>query len=421
MFWVFMYFSLGLTLAYMFPLGYFFVLVGTTYYLYKTKNFDVALYIYTFFILIVPFLLQMSLGGFVNSGAVILWSLLAPTGALFFKGRKAGIIWFSLFVLLCIISVVAKDIFHQNISLSENTINFFFLMNVGVVSGFLFYTLVYFRQLTTKQHQQLEQNYLNLEAQKRTIEMHRKDIIDSINYAKRIQDAILPPLDFIEDKLPNSFILYKPKDIVAGDFYWMELQNDIIFIAVADCTGHGVPGAMVSLVCCNALKRAVKEFGLTNTGKILDKVTELVIETFENSQSGINDGMDISLLAYDTVKKEINWSGANNPLWYIQDEQLIKTKADKQPIGKYVTQKPFTQHTIPYKDNTLLYLFTDGLPDQFGGPEDKKFMTKRLEEVILKNSHLAMPEQKEKIENAFNDWKGSSEQIDDVCVIGLRL
>jgi hypothetical protein len=187
------------------------------------------------------------------------------------------------------------------------------------------------------------------------LERSNKEIIDSITYAKRIQDAILPPIELIKQKLPDCFVLYKPKDIVAGDFYWMEEVNDTIFIAAADCTGHGVPGAMVSVLCSTALKRTVKEFNLTETGAILNKVRELVIETFVKSNQDVKDGMDISMLSVNKVSGKIQWSGANNPLWYFENGQLKEIRADKQPIGKSDHFNPFTTHTIEYKPGTIFY------------------------------------------------------------------
>ena len=221
--------------------------------------------------------------------------------------------------------------------------------------------------------------------------------------------------------MPDSFILYKPKDIVAGDFYWMEVKDDIIFIAAADCTGHGVPGAMVSVVCSNALNRTIKEFGLRDTGKILDKVTELVIETFEKSDKNVMDGMDISLLAINKSTKQIHWSGANNPLWYIHNNELTDITADKQPIGKHDNRKPFTSNNIAFLPNTTFYLFTDGYADQFGGIKGKKFKYKQLEEKLLASCNMPLAEQQGFLDKTFVEWKGSLEQVDDVCIIGIRI
>ena len=257
--------------------------------------------------------------------------------------------------------------------------------------------------------------------QKLIIEHKQKEIIDSINYAKRLQEAILPPKQFIDRHIPENFIIYQPKDLVAGDFYWAEFKNDRFFIAAADSTGHGVPGALVSVVCGNALNRAVKEFGLHETGKILDKTRELVLETFERSTNDVKDGMDISLLCIDMTTREVSWSGANNPLWYIQNNELKEIKADKQPIGKTDDPKPFTTHRIDYKEGTLFYLFTDGMADQFGGPNGKKFKYKQLAELFIKNSQLEPNGQSREILRSCIEWKGELEQVDDVCIIGVRL
>ena len=257
--------------------------------------------------------------------------------------------------------------------------------------------------------------------QKHLIEEKQKEIVDSITYAKRLQEAILPPIEFVNTNLKNNFIYYQPKDIVAGDFYWAEKVGDKFFIAAADSTGHGVPGAMVSVVCSNALNRTIKEFKLTETGKILDKTRDLVLETFEKSEKDVKDGMDISLLCIDSINKKIFWSGANNPLWYIQNNELHEIKADKQPIGKTDNPKPFTTHQINHKENTTFYLFTDGFADQFGGPNGKKFKYKQFSELLIKHDNLSAKEKADIINKTFLDWKGNLEQVDDVCVIGIKL
>jgi len=251
------------------------------------------------------------------------------------------------------------------------------------------------------------------------VEEKQKEITDSINYAKRIQEAILPSFDFIKIHLPNSFIYYQPKDIVAGDFYWAEKVGDDFFIAAADCTGHGVPGALVSVVCCSALNRTVNEFRLTEPGKILDKTRELVLESFSKNGGDIKDGMDISLIRIsgNTVK----WSGANNPLWYYQTNELKEIKANKQPIGKTDHPEPFTTHTIELQKGDSIYLFTDGFADQFGGPKGKKFKYKQLEDLLVSSNSLSISEQHHTLKSTLSDWKGSLEQVDDICVIGIRV
>ncbi|HEX7413888.1 MAG TPA: SpoIIE family protein phosphatase [Bacteroidia bacterium] len=290
----------------------------------------------------------------------------------------------------------------------------------------VFSALLYKRfRLINKQKHIIELKSKETEEQKRLVEEKNHEIIDSITYAKRLQQAILPTIAAVQEQLPNSFIYYQPKDIVAGDFYWMHTTKEAVYIASADCTGHGVPGAMVSVVCSNALNRAVKEFNLTDTGLILNKTRELVIETFEKSDKDVKDGMDISLLRINTTTKEIQWSGANNSLWYILNNELIEVKADKQPIGKYSEEKPFTTNTIslPFgegRGGVSFYLFSDGYADQFS-PDDKKLMKKKFKDIVLNIQHLAMPEQGKALDKFHTDWKGSMEQTDDVLVIGVKL
>lgn len=258
-------------------------------------------------------------------------------------------------------------------------------------------------------------------SQKQLVDEKQKEILDSITYAKRLQDAILPEEDEIKNCLPDSFVLYEPKAIVAGDFYWLEKFEEKILIAAADSTGHGVPGAMVSVICSNALNSAVKEFGLRETGKILDKTRQLVLETFSKSKSEVKDGMDISLLSICKKTNQIEWSGANNQLLYISNGELIEIKADKQPIGKSDHSKPFTTHSISFNKGDLFYLITDGFADQFGGAKGKKFMYKQLKETLLAISEKPIDEQNEALNNILKNWMGNAEQVDDITIIGIKI
>ncbi len=260
-----------------------------------------------------------------------------------------------------------------------------------------------------------------IERQKHLVDEKQKEIIDSINYAKRLQQAILATPDEIAKHFSDNFLLYKPKDIVAGDFYFFETTETHIFYAAADCTGHGVPGALVSVVCSNALFRCVKEFKLTEPGKILDKTRELVLETFAKSSSEVKDGMDISFLAINKINHQISWSGANNALWYIQNNEFVQIKPNKQPIGKTDIATAFNTHEIDYVKDTIFYLFTDGYADQFGGDKGKKFKYKQLEELLVQNKHLSLNQQSSILESTFQNWKGDLEQVDDVCVIGIKI
>lgn len=276
----------------------------------------------------------------------------------------------------------------------------------------------------------------NIEKSHLEITLKNQEITSSINYAKRIQEAIMPPFDFVNKHIPEYFIYYRPKDIVAGDFYWFECIGDDIYIAAADCTGHGVPGAMVSVVCSNALNRAVKEMNLKEPSDILNKVRQLVIETFERSEHEVKDGMDICFCRINQGSNKITYSGAQNSLYritkksgefdseksiYDDDNILIEYKADKQPIGKFLIDKPFTQKEIQCEEGDMIYLFTDGYADQFGGPEGKKFMYKSFKKLLLSLKNEKIDEQKIILNRTFENWALTEKQIDDVCVIGIRM
>jgi tetratricopeptide (TPR) repeat protein len=272
---------------------------------------------------------------------------------------------------------------------------------------------------TRKAKNIIEQQKDIVETEKAKVEESHKDITDSIRYAKRIQSAILPPQKLVKEHLPNSFILYKPKDVVAGDFYWMEHKNDQVFFAAADCTGHGVPGAMVSVICVNGLNRSVREFGLSEPGEILDNTRKLVIKEFEKSEEEVQDGMDIALCALEGNK--LKYAGANNPLWIIRNGKILETKGDKQPIGKYALEVPFVTHSLELQQGDTVYIFSDGYVDQFGGDYGKKFKAKALRELLLSVQSKTMEEQHSIIGEAFEDWRGDNEQIDDVCIFGVRI
>ena len=262
-----------------------------------------------------------------------------------------------------------------------------------------------------------------IEQQKLIVEEKNREILDSITYAKRIQSAILPPEKLVKEYLLNSFVLYKPKDIVAGDFYWIEPSEDLIIFAVADCTGHGVPGAMVSVVCHNALNRSVREFGLTVPGEILDKTREIIVTEFGKNDENVYDGMDISLCSLNLTTKELQWAGANSPLWMItrRDSSIIEISPNKQPVGKHFHYTAFETQTMQVEEGDSIYLFTDGYIDQFGGDDEKKFKSKKMRELILEINHHPMHVQRSIFDETFEKWKGDFEQVDDVCVIGIRL
>ncbi len=252
-----------------------------------------------------------------------------------------------------------------------------------------------------------------------------RQVADSINYAKRLQDAILPSMKEVHQHFPNSFILFEPKDIVSGDFYWFEKVNNIVFLAAADCTGHGVPGAMVSVVCASALNRSVKEFDLIDPSQILDKTREIVVDTFAKSQEDVKDGMDISLLTVDLNSNKINWAGAISPIYILRKEsnELEIVKGDREPIGYTKQSSSFTSHSLDLAHGDLIYQFSDGFADQFGGPRNKKYGYKRMRNLLLEIRSKPMDEQKSTLLTTIHQWmkEGGDEQVDDICFIGVRI
>lgn len=380
------------------------------------------------------------------------------------KGAKiigTGILFFTLFVLTIIIIAVFKK---ENLDIDDSTIggrilivfltlaiisipvsmSVYLAWNFSAINKNLSLQLEQVKVLSEKSIQQEKEKQKILETQneileqqvtlrtsevvnqKEIVELKNKEITDSIEYALRIQTAILPPQKTVKQYLENSFILYKPKDIVAGDFYWMEMVNDLVLFAACDCTGHGVPGAMVSVLCHSALNRAVREFGLTQPAAILDKTAEIVIESFSKSEEEIKDGMDISLasIKYNKESKsiELEWAGANNPLWILKNNELIETKANKQSIGMNEDSKPFTNHSFSLTSGDSLYLFTDGYADQFGGETGEvKLTRKKLKELILSIHNKPMKEIAIILEKFHNDFKNGHEQTDDILVMCVKV
>jgi ligand-binding sensor domain-containing protein/serine phosphatase RsbU (regulator of sigma subunit) len=305
---------------------------------------------------------------------------------------------------------------------------FYLIVVSGVISGLFAYIKIRERKL------RLEKKILEDKVNERTAEVVEKnkeldeinkDITASIRYAKRIQDAILPPDDFVKKHLPNTFILFKPKDIVSGDFYWMEDKKDTVIFAAVDCTGHGVPGAFMSIVGHNLLDRVVGEQKVTQPAKILDELNKSISDTLRQTDledNTVRDGMDIALCSFDKKKGTLEFAGAYNPLWLIRNQELIEIKANKFPIGnsKSGENNKFTNHEIPLEKGDTIYIFSDGYSDQFGGPAGKKFKASALKQLLINSQHLSMPEQREVLNNAIEEWRGEHEQVDDILVIGTR-
>ncbi|MCX6311904.1 MAG: SpoIIE family protein phosphatase [Bacteroidetes bacterium] len=263
-----------------------------------------------------------------------------------------------------------------------------------------------------------------IEIQNQKLEIVYKHITDSIRYAKRLQDAILPPSVFVNRLLPESFILFKPKDIVSGDFYWMYEKENRVFVSAVDCTGHGVPGAFMSIVGNNMLNQIVKERPGLNAGQMLDELNILAGKTInQHSEEGaVRDGMDMTLCIFDPITRMMDMAGANNSLYLFRQGELKEYKADKIPIG-YVegNSRSFTNHSIQLEVGDTIYLFSDGYADQFGGPKGKKFMVGQFRTFLNQIHKLPLAEQMQTLDSTIEHWRGNLEQVDDILVIGFRV
>ena len=282
------------------------------------------------------------------------------------------------------------------------------------------------RQLKSREEELtrlVDERTLELKLRNKEISIKNREITDNVNYAKRIQTAILPSADSIQNAFKDSFVLYLPKDIVSGDFYAFFQKPESAIIIAADCTGHGVTGAFLSVVGNSLLTQIISEKKVSDPGQILDQLNEAVIETLNQKQGDSTDGMDISICALDFKTKKLKFAGANRPLWIIRANELIIYAANKFPVGgmQILHEENFQSHEIQLEENDVFYIFSDGYADQFGGAGGKKFMTKKLKEILLSIQSLTMKEQHAHLSNEFNKWKGRQEQVDDVLVIGVKV
>jgi len=287
------------------------------------------------------------------------------------------------------------------------------LIFVLVFAGFMFNRY----KITKKQK-------IIIEKQKELVEESQKHTIDSIKYAKRIQQALLTPEKYMSNYIRDFFIIYKPKDIVSGDFYSAIYIRNKFYLATADCTGHGVPGGFMSMLGISFLNEIIIEKGVESPDKILNQLRVEIVNALnpEGSNEESSDGMDISLLCLDLVNNTLEFAAANNAVYIIRDKEIIKLKPDKMPVGKHIGEiKPFISQHIKLQANDLIYTFTDGYADQFGGPKGKKYNYKQFEDALQLNSLRTLKEQKELLLKNIEDWKGNLEQVDDVTVIGIKI
>lgn len=275
------------------------------------------------------------------------------------------------------------------------------------------------REMKQKLHEALEE----LQETKKLVDAQHKSITDSINYASRIQDAIIPKYEDVKHKFKDVFIFHEAKDIVSGDFPWLFENENYIYLAAVDCTGHGVPGAMMSLIGHLLLNDLAKHEAI-DPATLLTHLHNGVVRTLKQDGEGKQtaDGMDVAMCRIDHKLNEVQFSGAHRPLYHVANNDLTLYSGDKYPIGgnQYKGRNSFTNHTIKVKEGECIYFFSDGLTDQFGGLDGLKFGPKRTREILLENSHLTMDVQHAKFRQAFDDWKGDNKQIDDLLLVGIK-
>ncbi len=317
-----------------------------------------------------------------------------------------------------------KEIIAQfdTIEMQNSIIIVFIIFSILV----LILAYVIYRQfkITKKFNIELARKNTEIQFQRDTISEQNKQITDSIVYARRIQYAILPPENILTNNVVEHFILFKPRDIVSGDYYWMTQINDLMLIIAADCTGHGVPGAFMSLLGITFLNEIVHEKKIIQPHHILFELRIRIKNSLnkENSEEEYKDGMDMAVCLLNTTDKTLSYAGAYNPLYIIHNNELIEIKADKMPVG--LSEKmdiPFQLHNKKLHAGDTFYMFSDGYADQFGGPNDKKFMSKAFKKTLLSIQHESMKTQKEILDKTITDWKGNTEQIDDILIVGIKI
>ncbi|MBN8694826.1 MAG: tetratricopeptide repeat protein [Bacteroidetes bacterium] len=311
-----------------------------------------------------------------------------------------------------------REVEVQAEKLKQQLYTFMVLVILAIVLIFSF--LLYKRFALTQKQKDV------IEKQKKLVEEKQTEITDSIQYAKRIQTTLLAHKEFLNKNIPEYFVYYRPKDIVSGDFYWAthtEIPNHkeegSFYLAVCDSTGHGVPGAFMSLLNITFLNEAINEKGIYQPNEVFNHVRKRLIESI--SQDGGQEGMDAILVQFNKKDLSINYAAANNPPVVVRNNQVMELPYDKLPVGQSESESQFNNYSFQLQKDDMLYLFTDGYADQFGGPKSKKFMYHRLNELLVSIHHLPVSKQQTALADAFENWKGALDQIDDVCIIGIRI
>ena len=438
------------------PFSYTFLTgVNLTVYHFR-KNFASYRFLQVLMSLLLPFFFQWSLGGVINSGGMMLWSFLALVGSMSVQDVKHSFVWLGVYIVIVILTGFVDHYFHHfSLNLSTQAVIWFFVINVAFISAVIFSLTLYFihsrntandelKELT----QTLEQKVLDRTAEisltnaklsstndelyatieqvnekNKVIELKNKNITDSLNYAKRIQKAILSRSNANCSKINEHFVLFRPKDIVSGDFYWFHCTDEGDFIAaVVDCTGHGVPGAFMSIIADSLLNQIILDNKITDPAEVLYEMDKGIEKALKAEESNRRDGMDMAIVTINPKTRQMRFAGAKNPVVFITNGELNIMKGEPHAIGGGAKQaKVFKTHATELKPNTMIYLFSDGYYDQFGGHDARKYLAKYFRKFLVKVANLPANTQKRELIVEFEQWRGTHPQTDDVLVVGIRI
>ncbi|MBL4715396.1 MAG: SpoIIE family protein phosphatase [Bacteroidia bacterium] len=412
--WGILYFIIGVNLAATVVTAYSLLSAINLFIFYFTKQYSFFRTSQLILILFLPFCVQCSLGGFTEASSVVMASILSPLGALMFHNLKTAKRLFYAFIAVLITSGILDYLLPDNSTLITNELSMiFFVMNISVICSIVYVLLEYF--------------VVKRDELKAVIVEKNKEILDSIKYARRIQTAIMHPKEEVYKELPDSFILYKPKDIVSGDFYYYAKTNGCYMVAAVDCTGHGVPGAFMSMIGNDLLNQIILESGETTPSEILNRLHAGIGKALHqyDADAIVMDGMDMALCKINLTTRNIEYAGARRPLNILhpnKEDALEEIKADKAGVGGEVEiERSFTNHKIQLQPGESFYIYSDGYHDQFGGPRDKKYSSRKMREFLSTLKNDSMQEQCRKLEEEIEAWKDGREQIDDILVIGVRM
>ena len=406
--WAYLLNNLGQTKAAIFPIIGFIMIPCILFYSHITKKFITALNLFLTMMMTLPALVQIFHGGFVNAGAVIAWSVIVPMMSLSFRPPKVAIRCFTVFILVSLVTVLIEVYVPiEYVKMSSSIITAQFTFNLIGIITICFLPLLGFSR--------------DFMYTRKLLKSKNKEILDSINYAQRIQSASLINPDKLDELLDyKSFTLYEPKDAIGGDFYWAYKKEDEIFLACSDCTGHGVPGAFMTLIGINHLNYIVRENGESDPGKILLDLNERVSLTLRHSEEKMRDGMDITICKINFKHQYFEYASAMSKVYFFNGEKVIRLKSDKASIGDSRRKPEFTTRKVEFENGQALYLATDGYNDQFGGLHNKKLGSRNFIHTLNRTSNLAPKEQLMELRSLYRSWKGKNDQIDDVTVIGIK-